>query len=270
MRLLPAVIVLHALFAQQALGKRNATVVDIFYESRCPDSLDFLNTTLREAFEDKKLWDSMDIHLHPFGNAVLLESDKVSKGYHFWHPDAQYPVIMCQHGETECFGNRMHACVIALHPNPRTHAEFIICMAAYGLSAGVELASYQCGLSHAIDMEAVQECTESSKQHAMMTAIGATTKQAEVVHVPWVVVNGEHTKDDTFFKPVCDEIHGDKPPSCIELMKTGKVHEEKEHCGGSGLFLAQRSKKPCRRGAAKKTGVTIHHRGTRRGPAISM
>ena len=68
--------------------------VDIFYETRCPFSLRFLNETLREVWDDQNFWKVMDVKLHPFGNARELPSNMVSKGYHFWHTKAKYPLIM--------------------------------------------------------------------------------------------------------------------------------------------------------------------------------
>jgi len=246
-------MLLLALSALQVSSK--APVVDIFYESQCPDSLEFLNTTLRQAFEDKQLWNSMELKLHPFGNAKVYPESIISEGYHFWHPEATYPHFMCQHGEAECMGNRIQACAIALHPKSEEHVPFIICMASYGLHAGVELTSYACAQKHGIDMDALKTCGDDRTSHKMMEAVAATTAVAQVSHVPWLLVNDAHTEKDTFLKPLCDAIDGDKPKACDTLKATegNKIPEEKEHCGGSGAsFLAKRGTvTPCGKGAKK-------------------
>jgi interferon gamma-inducible protein 30 len=254
-----------ALISPRALGQstpKKQLEIDIFYESQCPFSLEFLNTSLREAYNDKDFWNSMSLRLHPAGNALAYKSSDLSPGYHFWHPDAEYPKIMCQHGSMECLGNRIQACVIALHPEAKDHVPFIMCMASYGLHAGVEMTSYACGQKLGIDMDAVKMCTDSPQAHAMMVAIGKTTRSANVTHVPWVTLDDEHTKDDAFFTPVCDAIGEDAPTVCKKLTKAStdddSVHEKNEHCGGSGgSFLAKGSKvTPCRKGKARKTEVT--------------
>jgi interferon gamma-inducible protein 30 len=255
-----------ALMSPWAMGQsmpKKQVEIDIYYESQCPDSLDFLNTSLRQAYDDKDFWNSMSLRLHPFGNAQDYPSEDLSTGYHFWHPEQEYPKIMCQHGSMECLGNKIHACVIALHPEAKDHVPFVVCMASYGLHAGVELTSYACGQKLGLDMEAVKECTESPKAHTMMVAIGKTTRSANVTHVPWVTLDNEHTKDDAFFTPVCDAIGEDTAPTvCEKFQKKSSdddsVHEKNEHCGGSGgSFLAKGSKvTPCRKGESRKTEVT--------------
>lgn len=225
---------------------QQAPTVDIFYESQCPYSLDFLNTTLRQVFEDKELWHAMTVKLHPFGNAQAIPEKDLSDGYHFWHENAQYPIIMCQHNAEECLGNKIQSCVIEQHKESSKHVPFILCMASYGLSAGVELTSYNCGKKLDIDMKKVRECVHSDKGHKLLLAAGDLTRKANVSYVPWLNVNGAHTHNDTILVPVCDAIKGTKPAAC-QLLKqksnsTSNITEKKGDCGGSGgSFLARDS-----------------------------
>lgn len=225
-------------------GLVKRTKVDVFYETRCPYSLDFLNTTLREAWEDKEIWNQVDVKLHPFGNAHLYDEKAISEGYHFWHPHAEYPLIVCQHDEIECLGNRIQACVIDLfQDNSSKYVPFVICMASYGLHAGIELSSYNCGQKLGVDMNLVQECTDSGRGHELVLSAGRATMTANVSHAPWLAVNGIHTKNDTLLTPVCDSISGTKPAACRSLHTKGNHSHEsgkKGDCGGSGGSLIAR------------------------------
>lgn len=240
-------MLLLALSALQVSSK--APVVDIFYESQCPDSLEFLNTTLRQAFEDKQLWNSMELKLHPFGNARVYPESIISEGYHFWHPEATYPHFMCQHGEAECMGNRIQACAIALHPKSEEHVPFIICMASYGLGAGTELTSFACGKKLGMDMQALKKCANGDegsedRSHDLMMSIGATTMVNRIRGAPTVMVNDVQTVNNTLTDPVCNAIHGDKPRACT-TRNGGKPEEAKGDCGGSGAGFLARREAPC-------------------------
>jgi hypothetical protein len=245
-----AALVIHILLQSRviALKLRHAKpVVDIFYESQCPYSLDLLNTTVRDAWKDQELWQALDVKFHPFGNAQMIPESNLSKGYHFWHPDAKYPVVMCQHHEMECLGNVIHNCVIDLYPEEK-YVPFIVCMASVGLNAGVELLSYQCGSGLGLDMDLVKNCTDVGKGHDMVITEGELTRSTKITGVPWVLVNGEHVNEsEEILQPVCDAIAGSKPSACDEVLgsnTTGNSNDgkkKKKGCekGGSGSLLSR-------------------------------
>jgi len=214
--------------------------VDIYYETRCPFSLEFINTTLREAWEDQELWKHMDVKLHPFGNAHMIGEKMISEGFHFWHPHEDYPIIICQHDDMECLGNRLQACAIDLLEDSGKYVPFVICMSSYGLSAGLELTSFECGKKHGVDMDKIKACTDSKKGQDLVLTAGRTTVTANVSHVPWLTVNGNHTTNDTLLAPVCDLLSESKPKACKKdgehLVEAGK----KGGCGGSGGSLLAR------------------------------
>jgi len=214
--------------------------VDIYYETRCPFSLEFINTTLREAWEDQELWKHIDVKLHPFGNAHMIEEKKISEGFHFWHPHGNYPIIICQHDDMECLGNRLQACAIDLLEDSSKYIPFVICMSSYGIAAGLELTSFECGKKHGVDMDKIKACTDSKKGHDLAMTAGRSTVTANVSHVPWLTVNGNHTTNDTLLAPVCDLLSEAKPKACKKddghIVEAGK----KGGCGGSGGSLLAR------------------------------
>merc|ERR1719198_2189275 len=103
----------------------------------------------------------------------MLQKERISKGFQHWHPDATYPVIMCQHGERECLGNAMQACALNDYPQEKS-IPWVLCMANYSArGAGIELASWNCaeevakeqGIENGtvMDMNVLKECVDSKR-----------------------------------------------------------------------------------------------------------
>jgi interferon gamma-inducible protein 30 len=216
--------------------------VEIYYETQCPFCHVFLNTTLRLMWDDKKLRELIDLKLYPFGNAAYLTKEMVSRGYHFWHPQASYPLLMCQHGESECLGNSIHACAMDVLQDSAKYVPFIICMSAFEPGTGMELSSYECGKQLGIDMSNIKACVNSKRGVNLINAVGNATLASNITHVPYVTVDGKHTENDTLLMPVCDLLPEPKPEVCPELtMEAGRRRrrrkaEEAKH-GGSGPCL---------------------------------
>ena len=73
--------------------KAERVKVDVYYETHCPDSILFLNYQLQHVISRGLV----DVELIPFGKAS------------YWRNFAQNDWnFMCQHGEIECFGNKLH------------------------------------------------------------------------------------------------------------------------------------------------------------------
>lgn len=198
---------------------RNATsvTVELYYETLCPFSLSWLNYTFREVWEDPELRDRMDVRLYPFGNAAFVEKGQVSAGYQFWHEDALYPLIQCQHGDNECFGNEVQACAIN-RLGKELSVSFILCMSAYGTNYGLELTSFACGSKLGIDMAEIKACVFSSASHAMMASLGKKSLDPALGrdYVPWVVVNGVHSEqaEENLVAALCSSLSTPLPAAC--------------------------------------------------------
>merc|ERR1712236_139881 len=72
-------------------------VVDIFYESLCPDSTRFISQQIPPMYE--AIGQHVEIRFRPYGFATTTEVDG---SYQF----------ECQHGERECYGNIVQACTV--------------------------------------------------------------------------------------------------------------------------------------------------------------
>ncbi|XP_014289167.2 GILT-like protein 1 [Halyomorpha halys] len=93
----------------------NKTVpVSVFYESLCSDSIKFFTTKLIPTFTDKNFnfyTISPKVDLIPFGKA-----NKTGDTY------------TCQHGPSECDGNKVHACAIKFITDQTTLLNYIGCL----------------------------------------------------------------------------------------------------------------------------------------------
>lgn len=220
---------------------KNTAKVEVYYETYCPYCVQFLNGSLRQAWEDVELRERMSLDLHPFGNGRLYPEERVSEGYHFWHQNASYPLIECQHKEQECLGNTIHACAVA-DLEASKYMPFLLCMVSYGVGAGPELTSYACGTKLGVDMPALKACATSRRGHNLHVAHGQRTHEKNLTSVPVAMVNGQRIDNGDkgdLIRAVCGVLDGQKPAACSKVVPSqGPGHnstgKKKKGCGGSG------------------------------------
>ena len=78
-------------------ASQKSVKLSVYYESRCPDSHNFILNQLAPAWP--RFHRHIDLELVPFGNEVVTAQNGRN-------------VYKCQHGPEECWGNRVEACVI--------------------------------------------------------------------------------------------------------------------------------------------------------------
>ncbi|XP_072386450.1 gamma-interferon-inducible lysosomal thiol reductase-like [Diabrotica undecimpunctata] len=83
----------------------------LFYEGLCPGCHEFILTQLYPSYE--KLADSLKLDLVPFG---WSQSSRSADGK---------VTFFCQHGDEECYINRIHACVLDQNPSSLDFVTFI-------------------------------------------------------------------------------------------------------------------------------------------------
>lgn len=193
-------------------------IVEIYYETLCPSSLDLLNGSFRKAWQNKELRERMDVRLYPFGNARMLSKKEVSEDFKVEHPQAKYPVIDCQHGMEECLGNQIQACATKELDMSKS-VDLVLCMASQGASVEIESLSRDCATKLDISMNGLAECITSAHGHKLMTELGKKSLDPELhrSYVPFVVVNGKHEQaadENDFLGPVCSAIGIPKPALC--------------------------------------------------------
>uniref|UniRef100_A0A8C2WAL1 Gamma-interferon-inducible lysosomal thiol reductase n=1 Tax=Cyclopterus lumpus TaxID=8103 RepID=A0A8C2WAL1_CYCLU len=147
--------------------------VILYYESLCPDCRVFITQQLFPTWT--MLQDIMTVTLVPYGNAKEI-------------PSANSP-FTCQHGEPECRGNMIEACII--HLTGHTAFQIIYCMES---SVNVVNAAQPCLQLYApsVSWSSVDSCWKGGLGYQLMHRNAVMTRALRPVHthVPWLTVNG--------------------------------------------------------------------------------
>ncbi|KAJ8965017.1 hypothetical protein NQ314_004415 [Rhamnusium bicolor] len=134
----------------------------------------FLVTQFGPAY--KRIEDKIDIDLIPFGKATVANNSGT------WN-------FTCQHGDGECYGNKIHACAIALYPVV-TSTQFVLCAMASGNSS-LDENLQNCAASTNITWTSIQECLSSGKANELLASNGDRTSAVEpkIAFIPTIVYN---------------------------------------------------------------------------------
>uniref|UniRef100_A0A3B4AWF1 Gamma-interferon-inducible lysosomal thiol reductase n=1 Tax=Periophthalmus magnuspinnatus TaxID=409849 RepID=A0A3B4AWF1_9GOBI len=178
--------------------------VELYYESLCPACRNFIGSILYPTFV--LLGDIMDLTLVPYGNA----QESFDGGKY---------IFKCQHGEQECLGNMIEACMLNLTSSDAFLP--IYCMEASG---DVVKAAQPCVELFAPDLswERLMKCVNGDLGNQIMHQNALKTQALKPSHnyVPWITINGVHTEDlqDKAFSAlvplVCNMYKGEKPAIC--------------------------------------------------------
>jgi len=206
---------------------KNATgkvTIDVYYETKCPGCVMFINTTLEPLWRTAGIKDLLDIKLFTYGNAMTIPVANISQGYKFWHPDttgAGYEnVHICQHGNDECFGNLVQVCAKDLGDQDK-YMELVFCMTATTMQGySMEKSSFDCMHKANINPDAVKGCVRGPKGNQLMTETGKATMALKGrLGTPWVMINSVHAADDLLMnstlllQSVCGHV-GNIPVPC--------------------------------------------------------
>ncbi|KAH1023796.1 hypothetical protein HUJ05_003396 [Dendroctonus ponderosae] len=181
-----------------------ATVkVSVFYETLCPDCIAFITNQLHPNY--KAFGSSLiDLQLIPCG----FEHESVVNGS---------KIFICQHGQNECYGNRVHGCVIALYSITISES-FAACSESSDNPASKE-ALQSCASSNQISWPDIEMCISSIAGEKIMEANEKITAQLNPRSVPTVVFNGGFNENDANqsiddLKGVICKYLNNNPPQC--------------------------------------------------------
>ncbi|KAI4463621.1 gamma-interferon inducible lysosomal thiol reductase gilt [Holotrichia oblita] len=175
--------------------------IDVFYESLCPDSLDFIRNQLSPAWNDIKPY--VNLNLVPFGKTVIFNG-----GISF----------QCQHGPRECEGNRVMSCALQKIQDPSTAVHFVKCYmdhfmkyARHNRQEFGESCVTKVGLNWDID---VKQCYESQLGTLLQLNAGNHTRTYQPDFIPTIVYN------NIFDQELQDEsLHNFKGVACALIRK---------------------------------------------------
>merc|ERR1711970_105652 len=141
-----AAIRITAVLALAGLAQCSLPRLDVYYESLCPYSRQFIREEVFPAYST--LADYFDVFFIAYGNSDT--TGDMESGFS----------IQCQHGERECVGNVVQACTVKYQPDMWSQVYLMNCMAAAGQP---EIAGPACFQELGIDYDPVQACAESQE-----------------------------------------------------------------------------------------------------------
>ncbi|XP_047108642.1 gamma-interferon-inducible lysosomal thiol reductase-like [Schistocerca piceifrons] len=186
--------------------KREVIPVDVavYYETLCPYSREFITSKLLPAY--LRAPELMNLSLVPYGNA---ETKVTAEGYEF----------SCQHGLTECQGNKIHSCAVELLDDPTSQLQYVACTMR-GEDDPVESGS-ECARSMYIVWEPIMDCAEGPLGNELLYANGVRTRSVrpELKGVPTITLNGIRKKSTVVWNDllgeVCKLFEDPKPEECL-------------------------------------------------------
>jgi hypothetical protein len=203
--------------------------LEIYYESLCPDCHELLDNDFRKIWGETDFRDRIDLELIPFGNAAVVTEEHTSPGYHFWHPEAKYPAIICQHFEGECLGNEIHACANHSYGSGKM-VDLVLCMVGkQAQGEGIEKSSYDCMVNLGISSSTIKSCvgSDESKQRMIDLGIRSTRSELQRKYVPWVMIDNVHVdfpddgeKGHDIITPLCGMLAEPLPQLCAEHRRS--------------------------------------------------
>ncbi|XP_057656874.1 GILT-like protein 1 [Diorhabda carinulata] len=149
--------------------------VSIYYESLCPDSVRFFKDQFYPAYSTV-LKGKIIVDLVPFGKATA--KNETGK----W-------VFDCQHGKSECYGNKIHGCAIDVATKD-TSTEFIVCAMKSG-DASDNNNLKQCAADNNITWSNIEQCMGSNRGDEILASNGERTRsvQPKITFIPTIIFN---------------------------------------------------------------------------------
>ncbi|XP_061346151.1 gamma-interferon-responsive lysosomal thiol protein [Gastrolobium bilobum] len=213
--------------SQSQSQSHNKVLLELYYESLCPYSANFIVNYLPKIFNDD-LISIVDLNLVPWGNTKLRSN----------------ATFDCQHGPYECLLDTVEACAINIWPELSKHFPFIYCVENL-VYQGKRKEWESCFEKVGLDSKPIDHCYKSEYGKELELQYAAETDALQPPHeyVPWVVVDGEPLYEDyeNFLSYVCKAYKGPAPKSCTQtyLNTVRKVEAKPKHsiCSMEGVML---------------------------------
>lgn len=155
--------------------------VTVMYESYCKDCSWFITKELLPVY--KQLRKHLILEMVPFGRARMKEPKGADTTVTF----------SCRHGQAECQANMVHACAIALYPDPYVHLHFIACtLKAWKPERNV----IRCSQQMKLESSKIQGCASSPQGKILLQKMGWRTLSVKppINYVPSVIIDGGFNK----------------------------------------------------------------------------
>lgn len=179
-----------------------AVNVSFYYESLCPGCRGVWADQLYPTFQALGGSGIVNFEFVPYGNA--REQAYGSS----W-------IFTCQHGASECLGNKIETCAIHYNPEPAKIIPFLHCLEQYGPTT--TNGAYCAGIAK-IEWNAINTCAYSSEGSSLEHEMAVKTDSLNPPHqyVPWLTLNGRPSTalSSNMLATVCNAYTGTKPAAC--------------------------------------------------------
>lgn len=170
-------------------------VVKAIVESYCPDCIAFTKNELLHFTMLEDVMEISDFEILPYGKAHIISRDP--------------PTFECQHGDKECYGNKVELCSLAYYPTKGLN--MMNCMQKVRMFDDETINA--CAKEEGVEGAPIIECANGVEGNNLMLYAGDVTPK--LTRVPSVLVNGKLYPDgENILKYVCDAYEGEKPESC--------------------------------------------------------
>jgi len=203
--------------------------IGFYMESMCPGCKYYTKNVLGKLMEKPEFVSMVDFELYPYGNGQLA-GDSIS----------------CQHGEKECEGNTILACMQELYPITSDSTGFVPAFVCMEAENGVPKDDFaKCAAQHDIDQAKVMACAQGDQGKQLALAAAKNTEALNPPHeyAPWVTMNGQPMRDSAYDlqASVCKAFDaGDGPASELcsksSLSAVAKKDRAMLHDGGGRGF----------------------------------
>mmetsp|Transcript_51217 Transcript_51217/g.159995 ORF Transcript_51217/g.159995 Transcript_51217/m.159995 type:complete len:467 (-) Transcript_51217:48-1448(-) len=167
------------------IKKVNGKVELGFYmESMCPGCKYYTSTVLKDLITNTDFNKLVDFKLYPYGNGRISGDS-----------------IQCQHGEPECEGNTILACMQSLYPVTETDPGFaraFVCMEESDKLPAEE--AKRCSQEGKLDYDRIMTCArgDEGKRLAMDAARATENLNPPHEYAPWVTLAGQPLRDSAY------------------------------------------------------------------------
>ncbi|XP_050031305.2 GILT-like protein 1 [Dermacentor andersoni] len=194
-----------------AVKKVNLTVL---YEPYSKESSWFINKQLVPMY--RLLRKHLVVDMVPFGGTHIKEPQVANTTVSF----------TCRHGQAECQASMIHACAIALYPDPDKHLPFISCTL---MSWKPEKNAQKCSNEHKLESSRILGCASSEQGRILLQKMGRRTMsvQPPINRVPSVVIDGGFNKryqkelQEVIKATVCKHFKPPVPEPCLVKKRRG-------------------------------------------------
>jgi len=158
--------------------------IGFYMESMCPGCKYYTKTVLAKLMEKPDFVSMVDFTLYPYGNGQLSGD-----------------AIQCQHGEKECEGNTILACMQEHYPITTESTGFVPAFVCMEEENGVPKEDFKkCAFTHNVDYDKVMTCANGDQGKTLALAAAKNTEALDPPHeyAPWLTLNGAPMRDDAY------------------------------------------------------------------------